>query len=103
MAGAASGDWWDGAYGHRRYIERDNSTGTEALTDVPILVKLDATGIDYTAAAADGHDLRFVDASGKLLSHEVEAWVPGGESVVWLKLPMLPGPGKAAFDLYFGN
>ena len=37
----------------------------------------------------DGGDLRFSDASGTLLPSEVECWNPGGESLVWVKVPSL--------------
>ena len=102
-AGSGDSGWWQADFAHRLRIEVDNSSGTEALEALPILVELDAEKFSYAEAASDGHDLRFVDASGTLLNHEIEAWVPGGASIVWVRLPALPGPGSAAFFVYWGN
>src|SRR4051794_27002489 len=48
-----------------------NDSRAETLVDFPVLVHLDASHIDYAATRADGADLRFVDADGRLLDHEV--------------------------------
>ena len=96
-------DWWDQAYAKRARVDVDNTSGTEALKDFPIMVALDAAHFSYVDAAGDGHDLRFVDAAGKLLSHEVELWAPNGTSVVWLKLPELAAQAKTTVSMYWSN
>lgn len=76
---------------------------TETLTDVPILVVLDATRIDYALTADDGSDLRFFAEDGTTaLAHEVESWDESARSLVWVKLPSF-APGGQRILLRFGN
>ncbi len=66
--------------------------GGETLTDFPALVRLSSAtdGFSYSDfALPNGGDLRFFDANGNLLSHEIEKWNPAGESTVWVKVPKL--------------
>ena len=59
--------------------------GRTALTNFPALVRLPATM--KLPASADG--VRFSAADGTPLPFEVEAWNPSGESVVWVRVPVL--------------
>ncbi len=65
--------------------------GAAPVENVPVLVRLSAerNGFDYAACQALGADLRFADAAGNLLPCEVDTWTPGGESLVWVKVPSL--------------
>ena len=66
--------------------------GAETLTDYPVLVRLAQNapeGFDYAECAAGGADIRFADAEGNVLAHEIETWNPNGESCVWVKVPAL--------------
>lgn len=75
-----------------------------AISNAPVLVKLDATRIDYAQTRADGYDLRFADSAGNLLSHEVESWISGGTSWVWVKIPTLNSfPNRNQIYMYYGN
>ena len=95
--------WYDPAWPLRRPLGVDNPTAS-ALTDVPILVTLTPARIDYARTQAGGRDLRFTDASGQVLSHEIERWTPGGTSLVWVKLPSLPAAsGDNRIYVYHGN
>ena len=64
----------------------DNSTSSN-LQDFPVLVKLDSSRVDYSQTQDNGEDLRFYDADGTLLSHEIETWNESGDSFVWVKVP----------------
>ena len=67
-------------------------SGTETLTDFPVLIRLSAarSNIDYSKCKVpNGGDLRFSDAEGNLLSSEVDTWNENGESLVWVKVPFL--------------
>lgn len=78
--------------------------GAAPLTNFPVLVALspDApAGFRYSDCAADGSDLRFADADGNLLPHEVDTWNAAGESLVWVGLPVLTN--GAAFTMYYGS
>ncbi|MBQ3811581.1 MAG: DUF2341 domain-containing protein, partial [Kiritimatiellae bacterium] len=78
--------------------------GASPLTNFPVLVTLAAgspSGFDYADCAEDGSDLRFADADGAILPHEIDTWDPSGESFVWVGLPVLTN--GAAFSLYYGG
>ncbi len=77
--------------------------GTSTLTDFPVLARLAAgspTGFDYADCAADGSDIRFADAGGNLIPHEIDTWNAAGESLVWVRLPSVAS--GATFTMYFG-
>ena len=65
-------------------------TGAEVLENFPVLVRLAADSplaFDYADCATGGADIRFADATGKLIPHEIETWDTAGESLVWVGLP----------------
>ena len=71
-------------------------TGSTTLTDFPVLVRLSAArnNFDYNTCAANGADLRFSDAAGNLIPHEIDTWNPSGESLVWVKVTSLTSSTK---------
>ena len=97
--------WWDVDWLRRRQLTLDNATGAEALVDFPVLVRLDPSRIDYAVMAPDGSDLRFVDADNTtLLDHEIEVWNPGGESIVWVRVPEIDAASAGDFVwMYYGS
>lgn len=67
-------------------------TGTEALYDFPVLVRIsDALidGLQTKKLSKDGADVRFFSEGGTELAHEIDTWNPNGESLVWVKVPEL--------------
>ena len=83
-------DW--SAFNKSFEISFPGYTSTETLTDFPVLVRLSATrnAFDYSKCKLqNGGDLRFSDAEGNLLASEVDTWNPSGESLVWVKVPLL--------------
>jgi len=66
-------------------------TGTSALTNFPVLVRLstDIPDFDYEEFYAGGTDLRFADQDGLELDHEVDTWDTDGTSLVWVRIPEL--------------
>ena len=66
--------------------------GAETLADVPVLVRLSSaiSGFDYADFAEGAADLVFCDeAETTVYPHEIDEWNPGGESLVWVRLPVL--------------
>ena len=64
----------------------------EALSGFPVLVRLSTAipGFRYADfRLPNGGDLRFTDASGNLLPHEIDTWDESGVSTVWVKVPSL--------------
>lgn len=79
-------------------------SGSETLTDFPVLVKVSQArnDFDYSACLVEsGGDLRFADASGNLLASEVDTWNASGESLVWVKVPSLSK--TTVITAYYGN
>lgn len=90
------------AWTKRRQILVDGVGG--ALTDFPVMIKLDSTRIDYAQVQSAGQDLRFTNDAGTLLSYEIEKWDAAGTSVVWVKVPTLATyPTKSSIWMYYGN
>lgn len=62
------------------------------LPGVPVLVRLSTAinGFDYNDFGLSlGGDLVFADADGNVLAHEIDVWDTSGESLVWVKIPLL--------------
>ncbi len=78
--------------------------GSTTLANFPVLVRLAAdspTGFDYNDCAADGSDIRFADANGDLIPHEIDTWNTSGESLIWVSVPSVSGTATA-FTMYYG-
>jgi biopolymer transport protein ExbB len=101
----APGAWWDPAWPQRVRLTLDTTGLTETLTGFPLLVVLTPARIDYGSVAANGADLRFVaDDQATVLPHEIEQWVPGGTSYVWVRVPLVSAGGPLTdVWLYYGN
>ena len=86
-------DWT--AYAKSFDITFPGYTGATTLTNFPVLVRLSSARnkFDYSTCY-DGSDLRFSDAEGNLLSHEIDTWNYGGESLVWVKVPLFNASTK---------
>ena len=75
-------------------IRLQGYTGTSTLTNFPVLVRLSAAkiaGLDLSSFDATAPKLKFFDAAGKLLKHDIERWDPAGESLVWVLVPRVTG------------
>lgn len=71
-------------------------TGTEELTNFPVLVRLSQgspTGFSYAdfynPGDVPGADMCFLDAEGNAIPHEIDTWNTSGESLVWVTLPRM--------------
>jgi len=96
--------WWNNSWSYRIELIFDNSGQTEDLVDFPVCVRLDSSRISYDRTADSGEDLRFVDTDGTVLPHEIEVWDKSGESVIWVKSPLIDGGSDSdSVWLYFGN
>ena len=85
-----------GDAGHR-FTATVNYTGAPAA-DVPAALRLSADlvdGFDY-AAAGDGTHFTITDGTGAVLPYEIDTWNPGGESLLWVKIPYFANGRKLA-------
>lgn len=90
-------------FGHCSDIIISGYRGKEALRDFPVLVRLSAghpEKFDYASCGMNGENIRFADANGGLIPHEVDTWNPNGESLVWVRVPVLMGKATR-IRLYF--
>ena len=93
------------------FAKKVTLTLSAALSDVeitdglPTLVRLSEDAIpgfrygDF--ALAKGGDLKFTDAYGEELPHEVDTWDTAGESLVWVRLPS--AAAGTSVTMYWGN
>jgi biopolymer transport protein ExbB len=110
LAPAVGHAWWNQEWKQREKVELNTSAqGLEikqALTAVPLAVRLHTGNFSFGAAKPDGSDLRFVAGDDKtLLKHYVERFDAANElALVWVLLPTLaPGTAAQSIWLYHGN
>jgi cysteine-rich repeat protein len=98
------GSWLDTSWTTRRSILFNNSTQLTNLVGFPVLIKLDASNIDYSKTQNAGQDLRFTDPDGSLLPHQIESWDETGTSYVWVRVPQIDAGSSSDFIyMYYGN
>lgn len=101
----APAQWWGSGYTCRQKIQFNNTSFHENLTAFPVLIRLDASRIDYGKVDDAGSDLRFIDVDGTTeLSYDVQQWDEAGTSLVWVNIPVID---SGSFDdyiwMYYGN
>jgi hypothetical protein len=67
-----------------------HANAATALANIPILVALDPSRIDYAQVADPDTDLEFDSPTLTKLFYDVESWNPGGVSAVWVLVPAIP-------------
>ena len=70
--------------------------GAGTLMNFPALVRLSSaiTGFD-ASTVSNPSEIRFTDANGNMIPHEVDTWTTGGESTIWVSIPILSGKDTA--------
>jgi len=102
--------WWNGDWSSRKKVTIDASvTGSdlkEALTDVPVLVRLHNGNFGYfSEMAEDGKDVRAMKDDKTPLKFQIEKFDAVNEmALVWVKYPVVQsGSASEDFNLYYGN
>ena len=80
-------------------------TGSERLTNVPVLIRISEdtiTGFSYSHCLANGSDLAFSSESdfSNRLPCEIDEWNTSGTSLVWVKVPVLSGTDTKLYMRY---
>ncbi len=86
----------------RATITVSGYSGSAPLENFPVLVRISEegiTGFHYADCAAGGMDVAFEDANGNALAREIDTWNTSGESLVWVRLPVLTN--NASFALTY--
>ena len=101
LCAAASAEMLDtSGFTMKRTVTFSGYAGSSNLENFPALVRLPA---DVSSlCATDGADIRFTDADGNLLNHEVDTWNANGESCVWVCVPSLSGT-TTSITLYYSG
>lgn len=96
---------WLSGWNYRRPLTISGSLITGALTDFPVLVKLDSSFFDFNKAKTNGQDIRFTGSDGTTqLKYEIERWnKTAGKAEVWVKLPSVSSGTDTTFYVYYGN
>ncbi|MEX2680903.1 MAG: DUF2341 domain-containing protein [Candidatus Sigynarchaeota archaeon] len=76
-----------------------NISPATPVADYTIRLDLNAT-FNYAACQPDGDDIRFFDNSNTPLSFWVEKWTSGGDSIIWVKIPVA---GTTSIKMAYGN
>lgn len=91
--------------GKRVSFKPTGYTGTETLTNFPVLVRLseaNIAGFSYSDFKCEnGGDLRFAIKSGQMLPYEIQKWDEEGESLVWVRVPELTADTE--IRAYYGS
>lgn len=98
--------WFDENWPKRIKLTFANGAQNEDLLDFPVLIVLNPLKINYSDFNIDGSDIRFVDTmdSTTPVSYEIESWISGGTSYIWVRIPKIDGASNSDFIwLYFGN
>ena len=77
---------------YRAQFSVQGYAGSEPLANFPVSVRISESaiaGFHYADCAADGADIAFEDSNGNPLDREIDVWDPYGESLVWVRLPLL--------------
>lgn len=76
------------------------------VNDYPLAVRLNADNFDFSAARANGADIRFsATQNGPFLPHSIEWWDPVNKNaLVWVKVPLVKGNNdRQTIYLHWGN
>ena len=100
--------WWNADWSARKRITLDTAAAgvQQAVTNVPVLVRLHTGNFPFAEADVDGKDLRFVAGDDKTpLKFHVEQFDGVNElALVWVLVPRLEASSKDnAIWLYYGN
>ncbi len=78
-------------------------TGT-TLTYYQVKIVLTPDNFDYSHVNSDGSDIRFLDSDNRTqLPYWIEKWDYGGTSIIWVKIPIIPGGSTKVIYMYYGN
>ena len=88
------------AYASKLAFTASGYTGSSTLANFPVLVRLSTAidGFDYAKITAS--DIRFADANGTLLAHDIERWDATGTSLIWVSVPSLSST-TTTFTMYW--
>ncbi|MEK8050033.1 DUF2341 domain-containing protein [Ideonella sp. DXS22W] len=102
--------WWNADWSQRTRVTLDTTDKGqaigEAVSQVPLAIRLHSGNFDFLAGKDDGSDLRVLAADDKtVLPHRLERFDATNElAVLWVQVPSVaPGSDKNVVYVYTGN
>jgi hypothetical protein len=110
----ADAAWYNASWGYRKAITIDHNkvsgVASSTLNSFPILINVTDSDLKYTGSGGkvgrtDGLDMVFTQSDGTTtLSYEMEKYASTtGETIAWVKIPILSAVTDTTIYLYFGN
>jgi len=99
----AEASWWNEDWRYRKKLTIDQTKIDADLTNFPVAVVLTSGNFTYPNAQNAGQDIRFTDASGTPLPHEIEKWNTSATSTIWVKVPSIDNEVDTTIYMYYGN
>lgn len=96
-------EWFDTAWQKRRAVFINNDNGLERNNQA-LFIELDDSMIDYQLAGNNGASLRFVDANGNVVPHDIGSWNNNNISQVWVNVVNVPADSTNQYVwMYYDN
>ena len=102
--------WWDKDWSYRTPIKLDTTSTaaatSQALDQVPMLVRLHTGNFSFLDSKIDGSDIRFVAGDDTTpLKYQIEKFDPANNlAFIWVMLPRLEANAKTqSLAMYYGN
>ncbi len=96
-------EWFDTAWQKRRAVFINNDNGFER-NNMALYIELDDSMIDYAVAGNNGASLRFVDANGNVIPHDIGSWNNNNISQVWVDVANVPADSTNQYLwMYYDN
>lgn len=91
-------------WSYRKPITIDSTKVDADLTDYPATIHLDSDSDLAAGAQSSGNDIKFEDANGNQLSHEIESY-DASTGTLWahVKIPSLSSSSDTIIYVYYGN
>jgi hypothetical protein len=96
--------WWDNLWYKRKKITLNNLDQASIHSNLPVLVKLNTSRVDYSHFQSNGEDIRFtLSDHTTVLSHSIEKWNSSGDSFIWVKLDNIAANSEVDIYMYYDN
>ncbi len=96
--------WADTNYSKRVRIAINNLDISDTFSNMPVLIKIDNSKVDYADMQANGDDMRFyLDDHATALSYSIDTWNTSGISYIWVKVDTVPANSELNIYMYYKN
>jgi len=100
-------------YKYATSLTLDAASGTEDLTDFPVLVQVNSAPTTDSLRTvsngghvenANGYDIAFTDENYSQLDHQIESYDPvTGVFIAWVRIPLLSNSSTTTINMVYGN